>query len=96
MTIESRLSALSRDLKTLQEKVRTAGPRYTDLMHQLEVAESELQGVEVDINRTEVRYRRGEISPTAYNKLLEDTYRRRDRAITTIDGVLLRLKEEII
>lgn len=96
MTIESRLSALSRDLKTLQEKIRTAGPRYTDLMHQLEVAESELQGVEVDINRTEVRYRRGEISPTAYNKLLEDIYRRRDRARTTIDGVLLRLKEEII
>jgi len=96
MTIESRLSVLSRDSKALEEKIRIAGPRYTDLMHQLEVAETELEGVEADINRTEVRYRRGEISPTAYNKLLEDVYRRRDRARTTIDGVLLRLKEEIV
>ncbi len=94
-TIESRLSSLTRDLKALEEKIRLAGPRYSDLMHQLEVAETALEGVEADINRTEVRYRRGEISPTAYNKVLEDAYRRRDRARTTIDGVLLRLREEI-
>jgi chromosome segregation ATPase len=96
MTFESRLSALSRDLKTLEEKIRAAGPRYADLMHQLEVAETALEGVEADINRTEIRYRRGELSPTVYNKHLEDAYRRRDRARTTIDGVLLRLKEEIV
>jgi len=96
MTIESRLTSLSRDSKALEEKIRLAGPRYNDLMRQIEVAETELQGVEADINRTEVRYRRGEISPQAYNKLLEDAYRRRDRAKTTIDGVLLRLREETI
>jgi len=96
MSIESRLASLSRDLKALEERLRMAGPRYTDLMHQIEVAETELEGVEADINRTEVRYRRGEISPAAYNKLLEDAYRRRDRAKTTIDGVLLRLREETI
>jgi len=94
MSIESRLASLSRDLKALEQKVRMAGPRYSDLMHQMEVAETALEGVEADINRTEIRYRRGEISPAAYNKLLEDAYRRRDRAKTTIDGVLLRLREE--
>jgi len=96
MTIESRLASLSRDLKALEEKIRLAGPRYTDLMRQIEVAETALEGVEADISRTGVRYRRGEISPAAYNKLLEDAYRRRDRALTTIDGVLLRLREETI
>jgi len=94
-TLESRLSLLSKDLAVLREKIRIAGPRYADMMRQIEVAETELQGVEADVRRTEVRYRRGEISAAAYHKLLEDAYRRRDRAKTSIDGVLLRLREEI-
>lgn len=94
-TIESRIASLNRDLAGLRDKIRVAGPRYADLFRQVEVAEAELQGVEADINRTEIRYRRGEISAEAYHRLLEDSYRRRDRAKTTIDGVLLRLKEEM-
>jgi len=94
-TVESRLSVLSRDLASLRERIRVAGPRYAEMMRQIEVAETELQGVEADIRRTEARYRRGEISAAAYRKLLEDSYRRRDRAKTSIDGVLLRLREEI-
>jgi len=95
MTVDSRLTSLSRDLAALRDTLRTAGPRYSELMRQLEVAETELEGVEADIGRTEIRYRRGEISAAAYHKLLEDSYRRRDRAQTTIDGVLLRLREEV-
>ncbi len=95
MTTDGRLNSLSRDLAALRDKLRGAGARYAELMRQLEVAETELQGIEADIGRTEVRYRRGEISAAAYHKLLEDSYRRRDRAQTTIDGVLLRLREEI-
>jgi len=94
-TLESRLSVLSRDLAVLKEKLWRSGGIYADMMRQLEVAETELQGVEADINRTEARYRRGEISSAAYRKLLEDSYRKRDRAKTTIDGVLLRLREEL-
>jgi hypothetical protein len=94
-TLDSRISVLSRDLAISREKIRAAGPRYAEMMRQIEVAQSELQAVEADIKRTEVRYRRGEISAAAYHKLLEDYYRRRDRAQTNIDGILLRLREEI-
>lgn len=95
ITIDNRLASLSRDLAALRDKIRTAGPRYSDLMRQLEVAENELKGVEADINRAEAGYRRGEMSAASYHELLEGAYRRRDRAQTTIDGVLLRLREEI-
>ncbi len=61
----------------------------------LEIAETELQGAEAEIDRAEVRYRRGDLSAEAYHNVLETSYRRRDRAQTTIDGVLLRLREEI-
>jgi hypothetical protein len=94
MTIDGRLNSASRDLTVLRDKLRMAGPRYAELMRQLEVAESELQGAEAEIDRAEVRYRRGDLSPQAYHNVLETAYRRRDRAQTTIDGVLLRLREE--
>ena len=94
MTIDGRLSSVSRELIALRDKLRMAGPRYAELMRQLEVAETELQGAEAEIDRAEVRYRRGDLSPQAYHNVLETAYRRRDRAQTTTDGVLLRLREE--
>jgi hypothetical protein len=93
--LEGRLSALSRELTDLREKIRAAGGRYANIMRRIEVAETMLEGVETDIRRVETRYRRGEISKGAYGKLLEEYHSRRERAMTTIDEVLLRLKEEI-
>jgi hypothetical protein len=93
--LESRLSVLSKDLTRLREKLRTASSKYADMMRQIEIAEAELEGIEAGIRHTEARYRRGEISTAAYHRLLEDYYRRRERARTTIDGVLIRLREEI-
>lgn len=93
-TIDGRLSALSRDLVASRDRLRTAGPRYADLMRQLEVAESELQSAEDEITRAEARYRRGDLSAQAYHNVLETAYRRRDKAQTTMDGALLRLREE--
>jgi len=80
----------------LREKIRGVGPRYAEMMRQIEVAETELKGAEADIRRAEVSYRRGELSAAAYRQLLEGAYRRRDRAKTNIDGALLRLREEIV
>jgi hypothetical protein len=94
MTIDGRLNSVTRELVALRDKLRTAGPRYAELMRQLEVAETELQGAEAEIDRAEVRYRRGDLSPQAYHNVLETAYRRRDHAQTTTDGVLLRLREE--
>ncbi|UCE15922.1 MAG: hypothetical protein JSV12_08720 [Candidatus Bathyarchaeota archaeon] len=93
--LESRLSVLARDLTGLRQKIRTAGPRDADIMRQIEVAETELEGVGTDIRRVETRYRHGEISTEAYRRLLHGYQRRRDRAKTTIDSALLRLREEM-
>ncbi len=93
--LEGRLSVLSRDLTNLREKIRAGGGRYANIMRQIEVAETTLEGVEMDIRRVEARYRRGEISKGAHLKLLQEYHRRRERAKTTIDEVLLRLREEI-
>ena len=94
-TLETRLNALSRNLSDLKEKLRAVGGRYRDLMRQLEVAETEINEVEANIESIEARHRRGELSLGAYRKLLADYKRRKEKAETTIDGILIRLREEI-
>lgn len=94
-TLETQLNALSRNLTDLKEKLRTAGGRYSDLMRRLEVAETEISGVEANIESVEARHRRGELSLGAHRKLLADYERRKDKAETTINEILIRLREEI-
>jgi len=75
--------------------MHTAGGRYTDLMHQLEVAETEVNEVEANIKSIKARHSRGELSLEAYRRLLTDYQRRQEKAQTAINGILLRLREEI-
>jgi hypothetical protein len=93
--LDGRLSTISRDLSSLHEKIRAAGPKYANMMRQIEVAETNLEGAERDIQRVKVRYRRGEVSKGAYGKLMDEYKHRREEAEATVDGVILRLREEI-
>jgi len=94
-TLETRLETLSRHLEELKEKMRSAGSHYAGLMRELEIAETEMNEAETNVKSIEARHGRGEISLEAYRKLLGDYQRRKGKAQTTIDGILLRLREEI-
>jgi hypothetical protein len=88
------MSALDRTLAETGGKMHTVGGHYSDLMRQLEVAETEIDEAEGNIRSIEARQTRGEISLETYHKLLGDYERRKDRAITATRGILLRLREE--
>ena len=92
-TLENQLSSISKRLADSRQKIASGGAKYADVMRQLEVAETEFDNLEADIKRIEVRFRSGEISALTYRQLLEEDLKRKDRAKTTIDGVLLRLRE---
>jgi hypothetical protein len=94
-TLELRLSALSRSLSETSERLRSFGGHYADLMRQLEVAETEINDVEANLKTIEARQSRGEVSLEAYRRLTADYQRRKQKAETTINGILLRLREEI-
>jgi chromosome segregation ATPase len=91
--LEGRLSTISRNLSSTRETIRSAGSKYVNMMRQIEVAETKLEGAERDTQRIKTRYRRGEISKGAYGKLLEEYQNRIEDAEATIDGVLLRLRD---
>jgi hypothetical protein len=93
-TLETRLNSLSKSLAEYKERMRAAGGLYATLMRQLEVAETEINEVEASSRSIEARHSRGELSLEAYRKLLADYQRRKEKAETTINGILLRLREE--
>jgi len=94
-TLETRLNTLSRNLAESKERMRAAGGQYAELMQQLEIAETEINEVEANIKSIESRHGRGEISFESHRKLLSDYQRRKEKADTSINGILLRLREEI-
>jgi hypothetical protein len=94
-TLETRLDSLSRSLAEYKENLRAAGGHYASLMRELEVTEIELNEVETNLKSIEARHGRGELSLEGYRKLFGDYQRRKEKVETTIDGILLRLREEI-
>ncbi len=94
-TLETRLNTFSRKIDDLRQKFRVAGGRYRDLMNRLEIAETEINEVESNIDSIETQHRRGDLSLGAYRKLLADYEQRKEKAETTISEILIRLREEI-
>jgi hypothetical protein len=94
-TLEVRLDNISRNIADLKRSFRSAGGVYANLIQQLDIAETELVKIESDSRNSEVRHKRGELPLEAYKKALVDHQRRKEKIETTINGILLRLREEI-
>ncbi|HDI42159.1 MAG TPA: hypothetical protein ENF62_00055 [Candidatus Bathyarchaeota archaeon] len=93
--LEAELARISKSMEPLKEELRRAGGRIADAIAMIEIAEAELQEAESGMRRLTIRYRRREISSDAYKRLLRDYRKRIDKAKTTIDEGLLRLREEL-
>ncbi|HML03175.1 MAG TPA: hypothetical protein VK487_07360 [Candidatus Bathyarchaeia archaeon] len=92
--LESQLNRLDRELVDLKERVKSAGPKYAEILKDLDIAEADLEGVEAEAKRVEARYKSGTLSLNAYRHQQDQLDKRREKARTTIDGALLRLGEE--
>ena len=94
-TLETRLESSSRNSEELKGRIRSIGSHYASLMRELEIAEAQLNEVEANVKTIEERHSHGELSLEAYRKLHGDYQQRKQKAETTINGILLRLREEI-
>jgi hypothetical protein len=94
-TLEIRVNALSKDINQLKETFRNAGGAYGDLMRQLDAAENELGKARAKVREAETRHRSGELAIEEYKKALTDYQQKKEKLELQIDGILLRLREEI-
>lgn len=93
-TLEVRLDNISKNITDLKKTFRSAGGNYANLVRQLDVAEAELVEVEANTRNVDVRHRKGALPLDAYKKAQTDYQRRKEKAEATINGILLRLREE--
>jgi hypothetical protein len=92
--IEVRLETLSRNTSRMKETLRSSGSAYSDLVKQLDSVEEDLAEAEENIKNLEDQQSRGEISIEAYKRTIGDYQKRRDKAESTLNGILLRIREK--
>ena len=92
--IEIRLETLTRNTNRIKDVFRSSTSLYADLVKQLDAAETDLVEAEENIKKLESRQSKGEISLETYKKNIGDYQKRKDKAESTINGILLRLREK--
>lgn len=93
--LELRHDSLTKQITELKATFRAAGGNYATLVKQLESAETELSKIEANIRSVEARHRTGELPLEDYKRALDDLAKRREKAESSVNGILLRLREEI-
>jgi hypothetical protein len=92
--IEIRLETITRNTNKLKDALRSSSSAYADLVKQLDSAEEDLTDAEENIKKLELQQNRGEISIETYKKNIMDYQKRKDKAESTMNGILLRLREK--
>ncbi len=92
--IEIRLETLTRSINKLKDALRSSSSAYADLVNQLDSAEEDLSDAEENIKKLEVGQSKGEISLETYKKNIVEYQKRKDKAESTLNGILLRLREK--
>ncbi len=94
-SLEVRLDNLNQTIAQKKELMRRAGGSYADSIRQIEAAEVELNEVEMSIRNIGIRHETGEVPMEAYRKQLSDLERRKQKAESALDSLLLRLRGEM-
>ena len=93
--LEIRLEGLTRNIDRLKDVFLGSSGIYGDLVKQLDSAEADLVEAEENIRSLEARQSKGEISLEVYKRNIGDFQRRKEKAESVINGILVRLREKI-
>jgi hypothetical protein len=93
--IEIRMDGISKSIERKKAKFQSHTGVYGDLVKQLDLAEEDFAEAEDNIKTLEARQSSGEISLETYKRSIGDYQKKRDKAESAINGILLRLREKI-
>ncbi len=94
-SLDARFSRQQRDSIAIRREIQTSGGRYADYMKRLEMAETRIETLDRDIERLEAQYQRKQVSADVHKKLLDEYGAGKRSAESTLDEIILRIREEI-
>jgi hypothetical protein len=92
---ERKIRTLNGELTSRSQQLIEAGGKYESSCNQLELLEAERISAIEALHALEQRYRQKRITAQVYQKLQKDLQKRRDRAVSRMDRILLSLREEL-
>ena len=92
---ERKLRALENVLQGRTRPLIEAGGKYESSCQQLEFLDAERLSAIEALRALEQRYRQKRITANVYQKLRSDLEKRRDKAVSRMDRILLDLREEV-
>ncbi len=94
-TIEQRLKSTNDRITSLKNKIKGIGPRYSNLIQDIETAEIDLRTLEENKRLITEQLRTGKISRNAYEQLLKTYQGGINRSRNSIDMVLAELRRDL-
>ena len=92
--IELRLDEINKSLMEVKSELRLVSPRYDELIRKIDNAEAESEASRASLGQVRSQYRAGKITREAYDTVFNDISKRIDRAESTVETILITLREE--
>jgi len=92
--VDLRLDEINKSLMEVKSELRLVSPHYDELIRRIDRAETEAEASRASIDQVRSQYRAGKITREAYDTVMNDISKRIDRAESTIETILITLREE--
>jgi hypothetical protein len=78
----------------VKAELRLVSPRYDELIRKIDSAEAEAEASRASLGQVKSQYRAAKITREAYDTVINDISKRIDRAESTVETILITLREE--
>jgi len=92
--IKSQMDGIDKDLIALKNEVVSHGPKYRDMVAQLDLQEERIAGAKAGLRQLLLRRKKQKISSGAFERTRQDYLKAIKKAVTATDRILLTIQEE--
>jgi len=92
--VDLRLDEINKSLMEVKSELRSVSPRYDELIRRIDRAEAEAEASRASVDQVRSQYRAGKITRETYDTVMNDISKRIDRAESTVETILITLREE--
>jgi len=92
--MDLRLDDVNRSLMQVKAEIRVMSQHYDELIRRIDRAEAEIESSRGSLNQVRGQYRAGKYTRETYDSMTNDLSKRIDRAESTVETILITLRED--